>query len=238
VTGASSDAQHGSSVPELTVAIAAYNERATIMQVLERVLAVPVSKEVIIVDNCSTDGTRELLSGLNGQARVVLQPRNMGKGTSIRTAIAHARGTYFIIQDADLEYEPEQYPRLLEYAREHDLDALYGSRVMAGRNTKYLQYYVGVQGLTWMTNLLYGAKLTDVATACKMYRTSVAKQLNLRCAGFDLDFELTNKICRDGWRIGELPIPYHPRTFDEGKKIRSADGLRAAYVILRDRFIK
>lgn len=223
--------------PELTVAIAVYNERATIMQVLERVMAVPVLKEIIIVDNDSTDGTRDLLSTVNGMARVVLQPRNMGKGTSIRTAFAQARGEYVIIQDADLEYEPEQYPRLLDHARTHDLDALYGSRVLGGRNTKYLNYYVGVKGLTWMTNVLYGAQLTDVATACKMYRTSVVQQLNLRCAGFDLDFELTNKICRGGWRIGELPIPYHPRTFEEGKKIRSVDGLRAAYVILRDRFI-
>ena len=224
--------------PDLTVAIAVYNERATIMQVLERVAAVPLSKEIVIVDNCSTDGTRELLSGVDGLARVILQPRNMGKGTSIRTAIAQARGDYFIIQDADLEYEPEQLPRLLAHAREHNLDALYGSRVLGGRNTRYLNYYIGVKGLTWMTNALYGARLTDVATACKMYRTSVVQQLNLRCAGFDLDFELTNKICRGGWRIGEVPIPYHPRTFDEGKKIRSADGLRAAYVILRDRFIE
>ena len=229
--------QHAAGAPDLTVVVPVYNERATVMQVLERVMAVPVSKEIIVVDNCSTDGTRELLTTLNGATSVMLQPRNLGKGTSIRTAIPHARGEYFIIQDADLEYEPEQYPRLLAYAREHDLDALYGSRVIGGRNTKYLSYYAGVKALTRMTNVLYGARLTDVATACKMFRTSVLKQLNLRGAGFDLDFELTNKICRDGWKIRELPVPYHPRTFNEGKKIRSADGLKAAYVIVRDRFL-
>ena len=223
--------------PDLTVVVPVYNERATVMQVLERVMAVGVSKEIIVVDNCSTDGTRELLASLNGAARVILQPQNLGKGTSIRHAIHQARGEYLIIQDADLEYEPEQYPRLLAYAREHGLDALYGSRVLTGRNTNYLRYYAGVQGLTWMTNALYGARLSDVATACKLFRTSVLKQLNLRSAGFDLDFELTNKICRGGWKIDEVPIPYHPRTFDEGKKIRSVDGLRAVYVILRDRFI-
>ena len=223
--------------PDLTVVVAAYNERSTIIQLLERVAAVPVSKEIIVVDNCSTDGTRELLATVDGLARVILQPRNLGKGTSIRTAIPHARGEYFIIQDADLEYEPEQYPRLMAHAREHDLDALYGSRALAGRNTKYLSYYAGVQALTWMTNLLYGAHLTDVATACKMFRTSVLKRLNLHGAGFDLDFELTNKICRACLKIGELPVPYHPRTFADGKKIRTTDGLRAAYVILRDRFV-
>lgn len=223
--------------PELTVAIAVYNEHATIMQVLERVVAVPVSKEIIIVDNCSTDGTRELLATLDDSVRVILQSRNLGKGTSIRAAISAAVGEYFIIQDADLEYEPEQYPKLLAHAREHDLDALYGSRVLSGRNTNYFRYYAGVKVLTAMTNVLYGAHLTDVATACKMFRTSVLKRLKLRGAGFDLDFEVTNKICRDGWKIGEVPIPYRPRTFEEGKKIRSIDGLSAAYVILRDRFI-
>ncbi len=226
---------HGAAL-DLTVVIAAYNERQTIMQVIDRVMAVPISKEIIVVDNCSTDGTRELLSTLDGAARVIYQPQNMGKGTSIRTAIPLARGEYFIIQDADLEYEPEQFPRLLAYAREHDLDALYGSRVLGGKNTKYRRYYVGVQALTWLTNIVYGSQLTDVATACKMFRTSRLHRLNLRGAGFDLDSELTNKVCRHGWKIAELPVPYHPRTFDEGKKIRSADGLKAAYVILRDRF--
>ena len=224
--------------PDLTVVVPVYNERATVMHVLDRVAAVPVSKEVIVVDNCSTDGTRELLMTLNGAARVLLQPRNLGKGTSIRAAIPHARGEYFIIQDADLEYEPEQYPHMLAYARARGLDALYGSRVLQGRNTNYLSYYLGVKALTSLTNAVYGARLTDVATACKMFRTDVLKQLALRGAGFDLDFELTNKICRDGWKIDEVPIPYHPRTFDEGTKIRSVDGLKAAYVIVRDRFIR
>jgi dolichol-phosphate mannosyltransferase len=224
--------------PDLTVVICTYNERATIMQVIERVMAAPVSKEIIVVDNCSTDGTRDLLSSLNGAARVVLQPRNMGKGMSIRTAIPMARGDYLIIQDADLEYEPEQFPRLLAHAREHDLDALYGSRVIGGKNTKYLHLYLGVRGLTWMTNAVYGSRLTDVATACKMFRTSKLKTLKLRGTGFDLDFELTNKICRNRWKVAELPVPYHPRSFEEGKKIRSRDGVHAAYVILRDRFLE
>ena len=109
---------------------------------------------------------------------------------------------------------------------------------MEGRNTNYVGYYFGVQALTWMTNVLYGVRLTDVATACKMFRTAVVSKLNLRGASFDLDFEVTNKICRDNWRIDEIPVPYHPRTFDEGKKIRSRDGLSAVYVIIRDRFIE
>jgi len=226
---------------KLSVIMAAYNEKDTILTALQRVQAADISpweKEIIIVDNCSTDGTREILQGLeqNEHLRIIFQPRNMGKGTSIRTAIPHCTGDYTIIQDADLEYDPFEWPLLLEKAVAEDLDAVYGSRTLGGRATYvYVQHYLGVRFLTWLTNLLFGTNYTDVATACKMVRTSVLKSLNLTCSGFDLDFELSNKLGKNGYRIGEVPITYRPRSLEEGKKIRPWDGLGAVWVILRDR---
>ena len=223
--------------PLLSVLICVYNERETILNVVRKVQAVPVDKEIIIVDNCSTDGTRELLQQLAGEATIVLHPRNLGKGASIRTGIARASGEYVLIQDADLEYDPADYPRLLAKADATHADAVYGSRTLAGRNTKYLTYYAGVRVLTWLTNALYRARLTDVATACKMVRTDVAKRLPLRCSGFDLDFEITNQLCKRGFRVEEVPVVYHPRSFTEGKKIRARDGLAGLWVIIRNRFV-
>lgn len=219
----------------LSVAICVYNERDTILAVLRKVQQMPIEKEIIIVDNCSTDGTRELLQELDGQARVIFHPRNLGKGASIRSAIARAQGDYVIIQDADLEYDPAEVPALVAHAQRTGADAVYGSRTIRGRVTKYLRYYAGVRLLTWLTNRVYGARLTDVATACKLIRTDVAKRLPLRCSGFDLDFELTNKLCKYGYRVEEVPVSYQPRTFAEGKKIRARDGLLALWTILRNR---
>lgn len=225
----------------LSVIMAAYNEKDTILPALERVRSAdigPWEKEIIVVDNCSTDGTREILQGLerSDSLRIIFQPRNMGKGTSIRTAIPHCTGEYSIIQDADLEYDPDEWPLLLQKALAEELDAVYGSRTLSGQATYiYAQNYWGVRFLTWLTNLLFGTDFTDVATACKMVRTPVLQSLNLTCSGFDLDFELSNKLGKNGYRIGEVPITYRPRSVEEGKKIRPTDGLRALWVILRDR---
>jgi dolichol-phosphate mannosyltransferase len=225
---------------KLSVIMAAYNEKDTILHALERVWATDIGsweKEIIVVDNCSTDGTREILQGLEQSdgLRIIFQPRNMGKGTSIRTAIAHCTGDYSVIQDADLEYDPDEWPLLLQKASAEELDAVYGSRTLSGQATYiYAQNYWGVRFLTWLTNLLFGTSYTDVATACKMVRTSVLQSLNLICSGFDLDFELSNKLGKNGYRVGEVPITYRPRSVEEGKKIRPTDGLRALWVILRD----
>jgi len=196
-------------------------------------------KEVIVVDNFSTDGTRELLQGLHlPDVQVVFHPRNLGKGTSVRTAIAHCSGDYAIIQDADLEYDPAEYPLFLARAAQDHPAAVYGSRTLGGRAVyKYVTNYLGVRLLTGLTNLLYGAHLTDVATASKMVRVDVLKSLNLTGAGFDLDFELTDKILRAGHQIADIPITYRPRTIAEGKKIRPWDGLWALRVIVRDRLL-
>ena len=223
---------------KLSVIMSAYNERDTILTVLERVKAVEIEKEIIIVDNCSNDGTRELLQQINDDdIRIIFQPQNFGKGTSIRTAIPYCAGDYTIIQDADLEYDPQDWHKLVDLAQERDLDAVYGSRVLGGPKAIYTHFYWGVSFLTFLTNSLFKANLTDVATACKMVRTSVLQELKLNCAGFDLDFELTDKLLKNGYQIVEVPVSYRPRSFEEGKKIRAKDGLKALFTIIRDRFL-
>ena len=191
------------------------------------------------MDNFSTDGTRELLQELDlPDVKVIFHPRNLGKGTSVRTGIAHCTGDYAIIQDADLEYDPEEYPIFLERIARDQPVAIYGSRTLGGKAVyKYIANYLGVRFLTWLTNLLYGARLTDVATGAKMVRVDVLKSLNLTGKGFDLDFELTDKLLRAGYEIVEVPITYQPRTIAEGKKIRPWDGIWALRVIVRDRFL-
>ena len=228
---------------KLSIIICAYNERDTILKVLERVRAVDLGpdweKEIIIVDNRSTDGTRELLEELDlPEGRILFHPQNLGKGSSVRTAIAHCTGDYAIIQDADLEYDPSEYPLFLAQVCDGRTAAVYGSRTLGGRAVyKYLGNYLGVWFLTIVTNLLYDARLTDVATASKMVRVDVLQRLNLTSSGFDLDFELTNKLLRSGQAITEVPVTYRPRTVEEGKKIRPWDGLWAISVIIRDRFV-
>jgi len=220
---------------KLSVIMPAYNERDTILTALERVQAVEIEKEIIIVDNCSTERTRELLQQIDDDdIRIIFQPENYGKGTSIRTAIPHCTGDYAIIQDADLEYDPQDWHKLVDLALKRDLDAVYGSRVLGGPKAIYTHYYWGVGFLTFLINLLFRVNLTDTATACKMVRTSVLKELKLNCAGFDLDFELTDKLLKNGYQIVEVPVSYEPRSFEEGKKIRAKDGLKALFTILRD----
>ena len=226
---------------KLSIIVCAYNERDTILTVLERIRRVDfgrdVTTEVVVVDNCSTDGTREILQTVTApNVKVIFQPRNMGKGMSIRTGFEHATGDYAVIQDADLEYHPDQLPKLLAEARLQHAAAVFGSRVLGGHaRYKYAYAYLGVRVLTAVTNLLYGSKLTDVATAIKMVRADVFKSLHLVCAGFDLDFELVDKILLAGHTIREVAIDYAPRTYAEGKKIEISDGLRGLVGMLKDR---
>jgi glycosyltransferase involved in cell wall biosynthesis len=226
---------------KLSVIICAYNERDSILAVLDKVLQVELEagweKEVIIVDNFSTDGTRELLQAIRApHVQVVYHPRNLGKGASIRSGIAHASGEYAVIQDADTEYDPADLARLLRRAIELDADAIFGSRVLGGqRRYEYVHAYWGMRSLSMFTNLLCGSRLTDVGVATKMARTSVLQALNLKGENFDLDFELPVKLLRAGYTIHEMPISYNPRTYEEGKKIKVWDGLRAFWVILRER---
>jgi dolichol-phosphate mannosyltransferase len=228
---------------KLSVITCVYNELDSFPITLERVRSVDLGpdweKQIVVVDNYSTDGSRELLQQLDlPDVEVIFHPRNLGKGSSVRSAIARCTGDYSFIQDADLEYDPADIPLFLDKATGERAAAVYGSRTLGGEaNYKYAANYLGVRALTWMTNLLYRARLTDVATASKMVRTDLLQSLNLTSAGFDLDFELTDKILRTGHEILEIPISYRPRTIAEGKKIRPWDGLGALRVIVRDRLI-
>ncbi len=226
----------------LSIIICAYNERDSILAVLDNVLQVELAagweKQVIIVDNFSTDGTRDLLKAIHSpEVEVVFHPRNLGKGASIRTGIAHASGEYSVIQDADTEYDPVDLGRLLNRAIELEADAIFGSRILGGqRRYKYAHAYWGMRSLSIFTNLLCGSKLTDVGVATKMARTAVLQSLNLQGENFDLDFELPVKLVRSGYTVHEIPISYNPRTYEEGKKIKVWDGLRAFWIILHERF--
>jgi glycosyltransferase involved in cell wall biosynthesis len=222
--------------PKLTVVIPVYNERGTVMTVLKKVKALPISKEIIVIDNLSTDGTRELLETVSDkEIRVVLQSKNLGKGTSVKLGFAMAKGEWVIIQDADLEYEPSDILRLLEHAEKTGEVAVFGSRLLTGNPQGMLAFYIGRVVLNLIFRLLFGAKTTDVATCYKLVRSDIAKRLRLRCSGFDLDFELASALRRLGYNIAEVPITYRPRTIAEGKKIRPMDGVKAIATMLRVR---
>jgi len=207
------------------------------MTVLGKVKALPVNKEIIVIDNLSTDGTRELLETVNDpEIRVVLQSKNLGKGTSVKLGFAMAKGEWVIIQDADLEYEPSDILRLLEHAEKTGEVAVFGSRLLTGNPQGMWAFYIGRVVLNLVFRLLFGARTTDVATCYKLVRSDIAKRLRLRCSGFDLDFELASALRRLGYNIAEVPITYRPRTIAEGKKIRPTDGVKAIATMLRVRF--
>lgn len=220
----------------VSVIVPVYNEIAHLDELLRAVLASPVDKEVIIVDDGSTDGTREKLRALPpyDNVRVIFHEKNAGKGASIRTALAHARGEYVLIQDSDLEYDPGDYPALLEPLATGRSNVVYGVR--PDRPGRGLRFYLGAKFLTQLTNLLYGANIHDEATCYKVFRRSVLSQIDLECRRFEFCPEVTAKVCRMGEPITEVPISYNPRSALEGKKIRYADGWLAIWTLIRYRF--
>lgn len=227
---------------KLSVIICCYNEISSIMEVIERTqsanLGANWTREIIVVDNYSTDGTRELLQKINDpEIRVIYHEKNMGKGMSLRTGIANMTGDYMIIQDADFEYDPLEHSKFTHFVETNGYPAaLFGSRLLGGEvRTKYAHTLLGNRILTGLTNLMFRGKLTDVATATKMVRADVVQALNLTTVDFNLDFELPNKIMLSGHQILEISISYKPRTYEEGKKIKISDGIRAIITILRDR---
>ncbi len=224
---------------KLSVIIPVYNEESTVHEVLERVKAVPCDKEVIVVDDGSTDGTTEVLhqEGEDPVVTVFTSPVNFGKGAAVRIGLTYVTGDIVIIQDADLELDPEEYPRLLAPIQRGDTDVVYGSRFLRGRGNCSWRTYLANRLLASAVNLLYGAQLTDEATAYKLFRTSVIRHIPLAAIGFEICPEITAKLLRSGQRIVEVPIGYRPRSPAEGKKVSYLrDGLKALWTLLRLRY--
>ncbi|HZQ80529.1 MAG TPA: glycosyltransferase family 2 protein [Gaiellaceae bacterium] len=215
-----------------------YNEERTVATVIERVRALPLEKQIVVVDDGSTDQTPEILAGLAGDDLVVVRQENRGKGAALRTAIPHADGDIVVVQDADLEYDPADVPSLIEPIVHGVADVVYGSRLIGGRPQRaYLFWHrLGNRFLSLLAGVLYNTTLTDMETGYKAFRADVIRSLDLREDSFAIEPEITGHICRRKLRIYELPIAYYGRTYDEGKKITWRDGLRAVWVLIRVRF--
>ncbi len=221
---------------KLSVIMPVFNEEATISAILERVLAVPLEKEVIVVDDGSSDGTWQALQRYAASCTLLRHPRNRGKGAAIRTALPHVTGDIVITQDADLEYDPAEYPRLIQPIVEGRADVVYGSRLLnGGAPTAGLLFYLGGRFLTWLANLLYGLHITDEPTGYKVFRTEIIRGLNLQSEGFEFCPEVTALVALSGVSITEVPISYRPRSLEQGKKIRWRDGWIAIWTLLRCR---
>ncbi|MFL6442278.1 MAG: glycosyltransferase family 2 protein [Candidatus Sulfotelmatobacter sp.] len=221
----------------VSVIVPVYNEVENLDDLLRAVVASPVKKEIIVVDDGSTDGTREKLRALPAidELTILFHERNCGKGASIRTALAHARGEYVLIQDSDLEYDPSDYPALLAPLERGEANVVYGVR--PDRPERGLRFFLGAKFLTHLTNLLYRADIHDEATCYKVLRRSVLAQMELECRRFEFCPEVTAKLCRMHEKIAEVPISYHPRSAIQGKKIRHADGWLAIWTLIRYRFL-
>lgn len=223
---------------KLSVLIPVYNEHETIEEVIRRVRAVSLDTEIVVVDDCSVDGTRDVLQRLLEASEIdhlVLQPENRGKGAAIREAVAKATGEAAIIQDADLEYDPAEYARLLEPIEQGKADAVYGSR-FAGQGPHrvlYFWHYVGNRLLTLLSNMVTNLNLTDMETCYKMFRRPVLESIEIEESRFGIEPEITAKLALGGWRIYEVGISYSGRTYAEGKKINWKDGISAFRCILK-----
>jgi glycosyltransferase involved in cell wall biosynthesis len=228
----------------LSIVVPVYNEAQTIQQVLDRVDEIDlggVEKEVVVVDDGSTDGSADIIKRRIARGKedrlAHLSIINLGKGAAIRFGFKFATGDIIMIQDADLELDPAESVRLIAPILDGAADVVYGSRFLAGSPGIPLTTRWANRGLTMMTNLLYGARLTDMETAYKVFRREVLRHISLRCVGFDIEPEMTARILRAGYRIHEIPVAYNPRRKDEGKKLSWTDGIDAVYTLLRCRVV-
>ena len=224
--------------PLLSVVMPVYNERATIEEIIRRVLEVPIRIQLIVVDDGSRDGTRDILTGLHAKHgfTLIFQEKNQGKGAALRRGFAEAKGDLVVIQDADLEYSPEEYPQLIELICQGRADVVYGSRFLGRHRVFLFTHYLGNRLLTGITNVLYNTMLSDMETCYKVMRLEVLRSMTLQSDSFGIEPELTAKIFKRGYRVYEVPITYDGRGYEEGKKITWRDGLVALWVLLKYRF--
>ena len=233
---------------KLSVLVPVYNEERTLEEVVRRVCAVQLPKEIILVDDGSKDRSREILARLKDQSerandplnhiKVFLQPENQGKGAAIKTAISHITGDVVIVQDADLEYDPKDYPSLLEPIQDGSADVVYGTRFAGGGAHRVLFFWhsLGNRTLTLLSNMLTNLNLSDMEVGYKVFRADILKGIELKSNRFGFEPEITVKLAKRGYRFYEVPISYHGRTYEEGKKITWKDGIAALYYMIRFRF--
>jgi glycosyltransferase involved in cell wall biosynthesis len=224
----------------LSVVIPVYNEADNIGEILKRVQALKLANEIIVVDDGSTDGTRDILKNLDGKkkVRVILHERNQGKGGAVMTGLKAAHGDLLLIQDADLEYDPRDYPELLKPLNEGVADVVYGSRFLGGpRRVAMFWHMIANKLLTAMTNILYDTILTDMETGYKVFRRGVIDGITIHAKHFDFEPEFTAKVLKRHYRIFEVPITFNPRDYSQGKKIKLKDAFEAVWTLLKYRFV-
>lgn len=223
----------------LSIVMAVYNEKNSLLQVLEKIdrVDIGIKKEIIIVDGCSTDGTREILRGIRRKdIKIFFEEKRNGKGYALRSGFALACGDIILIQDADLEISPADYPFLLKPILEGRASVVYGSRFLRGRGKTNIISYLGNRLVTTVANILFGCRLTDIETCYKIFKSEIIKNMQFRCSGFDFDAELTASILKNRFKILEIPITYNPRNYQEGKKLHWTVGITSLLAILRCKF--
>ncbi len=223
---------------KLSIIIPVFNERETLPQILDQIQKLPYQTEIIIVDDGSTDGTRNFINNLNDpDIQILLHENNMGKGAAVRTAQPHVSGDFVIIQDADLEYQPEEYPKLLAPLISGQADVVYGSRFIGSHRAYYFWSFLANKFLNLLCNLLYNTILSDMECGYKVFRTNIFKNIRIRSNRFDLEPELTAKVFKQNLKVVEVPITYFGRIYDEGKKITWKDFLPAVWALIKYRCV-
>jgi len=225
---------------KISVVIPVFNEEKTIIDIVNKVQNIDIDKEIIIVDDCSTDSTREILEKIKqDNIKIFFHDKNSGKGSALKTGFSHVSGDIVIIQDADLEYDPAEYARLIEPIIMGHADVVYGSRLSGGRPQRVYMFWhkVGNNILTLFTNILYNTTLTDMETGYKVFKREVIKDINIKSGDFTVEAELTAKIFKKKCRVYELPISYYGRDYSEGKKIRWYHAVSAIWALIKYKFV-